>query len=93
MPVKLLTVPEAAQMKGVSRSAIYGAITDGRLPAVRVLGRLALKEADVQAWQPVKYANRPGRKGGRPKGIPVNPETKERISQSQKNRWARRKRG
>lgn len=91
MSAKLLTVAEAAKLKGVSRSAIYNAITDGRLPHVRVLGHLGVKELDVRVWEPVKYAGRPGKKGGRPKGIPVSAETKEQISQSLKSGWARRK--
>ena len=91
MESKLLTPAQAAQMKGVSRAAIYAAITDGRLPHVIELGRLGVKESDVRAWEPVKYAGRPGKKGGRPKGIPVSAETKEQISYSQKKRWASRK--
>ena len=88
MPAKLLTVAEAAKLKGVSRSAVYGAIADGRLPHVLILGHMGVKESDVRAWEPVKYAARPGKKGGRPKGIPVSAETKEQIAQSQKQRWA-----
>ena len=90
MSAKLLTVAEAAKLKGVSRSAVYAAIADGRLPHVLILGHMGVKESDVRAWEPVKYAGRPGRKGGRPTGIPVSAETKEQISESQKKRWAQR---
>ena len=93
MSAKLLTAAEAAKFKGVSRSAVYAAIADGRLPHVVILGHMAVKESDVQTWEPVKYAGRPGKKGGRPKGIPVSAETKEQISQSQKRRWSERESG
>lgn len=91
MSAKLLTVVEAAKLKGVSRSAVYAAIADGRLPHVLILGKLGLKESEVRNWEPVRYGGRPGKKGGRPKGIPVSAETKEQISQSQKKRWDKRK--
>lgn len=91
MASKLLTPAQAAQLKGVSRAAVYAAIADGRLPHIIELGRLGVREADVKRWAPREYAGRPGVKGGRPKGIPVNEETKARISASQKKRWARRK--
>ncbi len=90
MSAKLLTVAEAAKFKGVSRSAVYAAIADGRLPHVLILGHMGVKESDVHTWEPVKYAGRPGRKGGRPAGISVSAETKEQISKSQKKRWAQR---
>lgn len=92
MSAKLLTVAEAAKLKGVSRSAVYAAIADGRLPHVLILGHMGVKESDVRAWEPVKYAGRPGRKGGRPTGTPVSAETKEQISESQRKRWAKQKR-
>jgi len=91
MPQKLITVSEAARLKGVTRTAIYGAIKDGRLPHTRVLGHLGLKEADVMAWTPREYGGRPGVKGGRPRGTPVSAETKAQIAQAQRRRWARRK--
>lgn len=84
MTQKLLTAAEAAQLKGVSRAAIYSAIAEGRLPHQRVLGRLAVREADVLAWMPQPYS-------GRRKGTPMSPEAKARISEGQKRRWAKRK--
>jgi len=81
---KLFTPDEAARLKGVSRTAIYSAIADGRLAHTRVLGRLALREADVVAWTPRPHS-------GRPKGIPTTDETKTRMSEAQKRRWAARK--
>ena len=84
MGKKLLTPAEAAQLKGVSRSTIYSAIAEGRLKHTRVLGRLALQEVDVKAWTPIRY-------GGRPSGIPMSQEARDRISEAQKRRWKRRK--
>lgn len=79
-----LTPDEAARLKGVSRTTIYSAIADGRLPHTRMLGRLALRKADVLAWVPRRYT-------GRPKGIPASAETRERMSQAHKRWWAKRK--
>jgi hypothetical protein len=57
----------------------------GRLTAQSVLGHLALREADVEAW-------RPKERKGRRKGTPMSDDAKARISASQKERWKRRKR-
>ena len=84
MESKLLTVAEAAAMKSVTRSAVYRAIAEGRLPHQRVLGHVAIRKRDVESWLPVHHA-------GRPKGRPMSDEAKLRISQSQKHRWAQRK--
>jgi len=88
---KLITPDEAAQLKSVTRAAIYAAIAEGRLPATRILGRLALKRKDVVAWVPRSYAGRPGRKSGPPVGIRLSEEAKQRISEGQKRRWQQRK--
>lgn len=81
---KFLTPGEAAKLKGVSRTTIYSAIATGRLPHVRLLGRLALREADVVAWTPFQSI-------GRPPGIPISEETKARMSAAHKRRWEQRK--
>ncbi len=75
----LLTPAEAAKFKGVSKTAIYSAIAEGRLKHIRVLGRLAVKKEHLLAWTPVRYA-------GRPKGRPMTDEGKARLSESQKRR-------
>jgi len=85
MKDNLLSVSQAAKFKGVSRAAIYGAIARGRLPHQRVLGHLALREADIRDWTPLGF------KTGRPKGTPMSDEAKARLSESQKRRWEKRK--
>lgn len=86
MKAKLLTPAEAAQLKNVSRAAIYAAIAEGRLPHQRVLGHLAVQEKDVLAWTPAPNS-------GRRKGTPMSQEAKTRISIGQKRRWRQRKQG
>lgn len=80
----LVTIPEAAQIKGVTRSAIYKAIERGDLKAQTILGRKAVKKRDVLAWEP--------RKAGRRKGSVTSEAAKSRISAAQKARWERIKR-
>jgi len=47
-PEKLAyNVGQAASAVGVSKSAIYHAIADGRLPARRVLGRVVVLREDM----------------------------------------------
>ncbi len=91
MKTELLTPVEAAALKSVTRTAIYTAIKEGRLPHRRMLGRIALRKSDVVAWIPMSYKGRPGVKGRRPKGLAMSEEAKARISESQKRRWAKRK--
>lgn len=50
-----LTPKKAAEIKGVSVPTIYKAIERGVLPSVRVLDRVALHRADVDAYQPGSY--------------------------------------
>jgi excisionase family DNA binding protein len=84
MKPKLLTVAQAAQLKGVSRTAIYNAILARRLPHRKVLGHLAVREADVLAWTP-------NPRSGRRKGARLSAEAKARISEANKQHWERRK--
>lgn len=84
MESKLITVREAAQLKGLSRATVYSAIKDGCLPAQQVLGRVALKESDVLEWIPVSHS-------GKRQSPPMSEEVKRRISQSQKERWLKLK--
>ena len=50
-----ITPKQAAELKGVSVPTIYKAIERGRLPSVRVLDRVALRIADVDAYRPGSY--------------------------------------
>lgn len=50
-----ITPKKAAEIKGVSVPTIYKAIERGVLPAMRVLDRVALRPADVDAYQPGSY--------------------------------------
>lgn len=74
-----LTAAEAAQLKGVTRSAVYKAMQQQKLQAERVLGRLALRRAEVEVWKPKERT-------GRRKGTPMSAEARERISEGQRRR-------
>ena len=50
-----LTPKQAAERKGVSVPTIYKAIERGALPFERVLDRVAVRVADVDAYQPGSY--------------------------------------
>lgn len=91
MTEQLITPDEAAQIKGVTVAAIYAAVKENRLPHTRVLRRIGLREADVLQWTPRSYAGRPGAKSGRRQGTALSEETRARIAESQKRRWAQRK--
>lgn len=84
MKLKLLTAAEVANLKGVTRAAVYAAIAGGRLPHRQVLGRIAVRETDALAWKPTPHV-------GRRKGAQLSEDAKARISQAQKRRWAQRK--
>lgn len=81
----VLTPAEAAQAKGVTRSAVYKAIAQKRLPHHKILGRVALYTRDVEAWTPARYA-------GRPAGTPMSLQAKTNIAAGQKRQWAEKKR-
>jgi excisionase family DNA binding protein len=83
-PNELLTPTQAAEFKGVSRTAVYSAIAEKRLPHVRMLGRLAVSKSDLVAWKPVRYA-------GRSKCFIVSPEVRAKMSQASKRLWEKRK--
>jgi excisionase family DNA binding protein len=53
---RLLTVTEAAQRSGVSRSTISRWVTRGLLPAVRIAGRRRIQPADLVAAQALVHA-------------------------------------
>ncbi|MBX3279860.1 MAG: helix-turn-helix domain-containing protein [Acidobacteria bacterium] len=50
--VKLISVSEAAEQKGVSREAVYQAIRRGQLRVRRVLGRIGVVRSSLEAYEP-----------------------------------------
>lgn len=56
----LITVTEAAQLRGVSRAAIHELVQRGRLRSERMFGRVLLYRSEVEAFERV----RPGPKKG-----------------------------
>lgn len=69
-----------------SGAALHNEDADARKEAARLLGQ-SRSEAKIRA------ARENGRKGGRPKGIPVSEETRKKMSESKKTRDARRNAG
>lgn len=53
-----LTVQQAADFLGVNRSAVYQAIESGSLATVRVMGKRALRRADLEAYRVREGRNR-----------------------------------
>jgi len=78
-----LPVNQVAKLKGISRNAVYKAVSEGRLASVRIVG-IAIKRADAELWVP---KSRVGRRVGKP----TSEEAKAKISEAQKARWQKRK--
>lgn len=57
-PDELLTVAQAAKMRGVTRQAINHLIRQGKLKVVEIAGRRFVKRGDVESFVPDR--------GGRP---------------------------
>lgn len=76
-----LTVSQAAELKEVSRNAIYDAIKRKQLPSSKVLERTAIRRKDLLAWDV-----RPGRPPGA-----LSKQHKARISAALKASWDERK--
>jgi excisionase family DNA binding protein len=85
-----LTVADVAALKQVSRTAVYRAIHEQRLPAVQIAGHTFILKSDSSRWLPLQTEIHAGakRKGGRPLGLRMSEESKTRISEAQKRRWA-----
>lgn len=81
MQETLITPKEAAELKDVSPRTVYKAISEGKLPHIIQLGRFALRKMDVEAWQP-------GTRGGAYNTKPMSDSAKEKLSESQRRRWA-----
>lgn len=78
-----LSVNQVAQLKGVSRNAVYKAVSEGRLASVRIVG-VAIQRVDAEEWTPKSRT-------GRRKGISTPEEIKAKISEAQKARWLKLK--
>ena len=91
MNPEMLTVQQSADLKGVTRSAVYLAIKENRLPHVRVLGKIGLHRTDVEAWVPISYRGRPGANARRAKGSQMSEAARGKVSTSQKKRWELRR--
>jgi excisionase family DNA binding protein len=76
-----LTISQAARLKKVSRSALYDAVQQERLPSTQILGRIVISRADLLAWTIRR---------GRPPG-PLSEQHKARLSQAMSRRWAERR--
>jgi excisionase family DNA binding protein len=50
----ILTVSEAAKELGISREAVYLAIREGRLTAVKILGKYGITRDALDKYQPVE---------------------------------------
>jgi predicted DNA-binding transcriptional regulator AlpA len=85
LTTNMLTVSQAAKTKKLTRSAIYAAIADGRLPRRELLGRLVILQKDLERWTP-----QPNK--GRPKGSAMSEKARQRISLGQSRRWSIRRR-
>lgn len=53
-----LSVSQVAQLKGVSRNAVYKAVREGRLFSVFLVGVIGVKREDAQAWSPKSRTGR-----------------------------------
>ncbi len=47
----LITVTEAARLRGVSRAAMYELVQRGRLKSEKMFGRVLLYRSDVEAFE------------------------------------------
>lgn len=59
-PDRIVRVPEAVALTGLSRSTIYAAVKDGRFPAPMRLSLKAVgwKSADLHAWLAARRVSR-----------------------------------
>jgi excisionase family DNA binding protein len=48
----LLTVEEAANLKEVHVKTMYRIVSEGTVPHVRLWGRVLIRRADLDTWQP-----------------------------------------
>lgn len=65
-PDELITVTRAAALLNVSRASIYSAISRGAIRSERLLDKVAVYRADVEAYVPRTYEGK--RENRRPAG-------------------------
>jgi excisionase family DNA binding protein len=59
----LITIPEAAELRGVSRASILHLINRGRLTAHEVFGRQMVLRREVESFERMKSGPKPAEKG------------------------------
>ena len=64
-----LSVAEAAQVLGISRSSAYAAVHAGTIPTVHIAGRLLVPKAALNALLPALPATSPSRRRGEPRPL------------------------
>lgn len=67
--IKYYSVPEVAEMVGVTRIAILYAIKEGRIKATRVSRIWLISEEDIKAYTPRAYVRKAPRPGPRKKKL------------------------
>lgn len=80
----LISLAEAARIRGVSRQALDDLVKRGKLPTVEIAGRRLVRRQDVVAYEPEL--------GGRPKKG-VGEKVQGKVSQPKAAQEARKKRG
>ena len=71
----ILTIQQVADKLGVSRAAVFQALSAGKLPSVTVLGRRGIRPQDVALYSPRSYRDRIGAKpkGRQPRKVSAEP--------------------
>lgn len=63
-PDELVTVAQAAEIRGVTRQAINHLIRQGKIAAVEIAGRRFLRRGEIETFEPDR-GGRPAEKGGK----------------------------
>ena len=76
---KMVTLDEAAKIRGVSYAAIHYLVKNGRLKSLKFMGRKLLFKDEVEKFEPDP--------GGRPKGSKsISKQGRSKSKQSRKNK-------
>ncbi len=73
----ILLVSEAAKELGISREAVYLAIREGRLTAIKILGKYGVPRDALERYRPVEARARAQRKAAASKRKSVKKGTKK----------------